>query len=64
MRILTRAIKEAGGEVSWTTKGHLRVKGPTGLAFLQSDLRGPNAVRGVLAELRLRAGIDLVGLPL
>lgn len=60
-RKLKRLIERAGHEVTLTRRGHLKVRGPAGIAVVQSDLSAPNGCRGALAELHRHAGIDLRG---
>jgi hypothetical protein len=55
------AIRQAGGEVELTAKGHLRVTGPAGVTVVGSR-HGPTDRRAqlnALSELRRRTGLHV-----
>lgn len=59
VRRIVDACVALGGEVTFTRNQHLRVKGPKGIAIAQSNLDGPNSLRGAVAEIVRHAGLDI-----
>lgn len=57
---LIAAIEDAGGRVSVTARGHFRVVGPRGVAFVGSaPPRHGQARANLLGDLRRYAGLDV-----
>jgi hypothetical protein len=56
-RELARRIEDAGGSVSLTANGHLRVKGPMGIAVVSSSASDPRNLVKALATIRRYAGL-------
>lgn len=57
-RQIERAVVKAGGTVERTGKGHLKITGPNGVAFVASD-PGSNAMRTTLRTIERQAGLEL-----
>jgi len=57
-RAIYRAVQEAGGTVEVTGKGHLKITGPLGVAYVASDPAN-NSMRTTLREIERRAGLKL-----
>lgn len=57
-RDIERAVVAAGGTVERTGQGHLKIKGPTGVAIVASD-PGSNAMRTTLRTIERQAGLVL-----
>lgn len=51
-RKLMAAIQDAGGRVTRTTRGHLLVHGPGGIATISSKLEGSKGITVAVAVLR------------
>lgn len=58
---LISAIEAAGGTVSTTTKGHLKVMGPKGIAIIGRPGRDPHqrTLQNELTRLRNNAGLNI-----
>ena len=57
-RAVEKAVIAAGGTVERTGNGHLKVRGPKGIAFTTSD-PGNNAMRTSLREIERHTGLTL-----
>jgi hypothetical protein len=60
-RALVREVTRAGGVVARTARGHLKVTGPAGVAFVGSPATGQSAGTraNALADIRREAGLIL-----
>lgn len=56
---IIKAVEAAGGSVTLTAKGHLRVTGPLGLAIVASDPAN-NSMRQSIETIRKYAGLTIV----
>lgn len=59
IRALIRRIERAGGTVTTTNKGHLRVVGPLGVAFVNSLLPNPRERHNAITDIRKYAGLEV-----
>lgn len=57
-RQILKAVEAAGGTIERTGQGHLKIKGPKGVAFVASD-PGSNSMRRTLRTIRDQAGLDV-----
>lgn len=57
-RAIEAAVLRAGGTVERTGQGHLKIKGPAGVAIVASD-PGSNAMRTTLRTIEQKAGLIL-----
>jgi len=58
-RALSRAVHSAGGTITRTASGHLRVMGPGGHAVICSAFGSRRSVANAVSAIRLYAGLDL-----
>jgi hypothetical protein len=56
---IVRAVRRAGGEVTLTRNGHVRISGPAGVTVIPGTPGGNRSRRNALAKIRSMAGIDL-----
>jgi hypothetical protein len=59
VRALLRTLEQRGAEVTTTRKGHLRVRGPEGIAIIPPAFGSPRGRANALATLATCAGVDL-----
>jgi predicted RNA binding protein YcfA (HicA-like mRNA interferase family) len=57
-RAIERAVVAAGGTVERTGQGHLKIRGPGGVAVVASD-PGSNAMKTTLRTIERQAGLRL-----
>lgn len=57
-RDIMRAVELAGGSVTITSKNHLRVVGPAGIAIICSDPEN-NSLGRSLRSIKRHAGLDI-----
>lgn len=57
-RRLVRLLREVGIDVARTRDGHLKVKGPRGIAVVGSAYGSPNARQNTVATLR-KVGVEI-----
>lgn len=57
-RIIAAAVVAAGGEITRTGQGHLRITGPTGVAFV-SSAPGSNRMGAVVRTIEQHAGLKI-----
>ena len=58
-RELARRIRAAGGSVTLTANGHLRVQGPRGVAVVSSSASDPRNLVKALSTIRRYAGLEV-----
>ncbi len=56
---MAEAVERVGGSLQVTAKGHLRVTGPLGVAFVGSAPKRGAALRKAVADIRRYAGLEL-----
>lgn len=57
-RAIEREVERAGGTVERTGKGHLKIRGPAGVAIVASD-PGSNAMRTTLRTINRETGLNI-----
>lgn len=58
-RVFIRAIRDAGGVITVTARGHLRVVGPLGVALVGQHLDDARALRNAVGDIRRYAGLAI-----
>lgn len=59
VRAITRAVRDAGGTVTVTARGHLRVTGPKGIAIIAHRGNSWRVLKDATTDLRTYAGLDV-----